>query len=273
MSFRRVLFSVLFLGGVLWPTLGRAEDFSFTRAVEGRSAANINVSRVGGTESGVPGLFSEGPNTLLVHPTRNGGELQFVLEGPPGSTMEFTRVSEDKFFAKVPAGEVFTVDPQDAGFRVQAYDVGGKPLDLPVEVRGLAPDDPRYAEEGARRAAAQRQQAGEALKQERQAREQSQGLIPCTDEPCTLDQLIELAVRIFNWLLALGGIVALLAVIVAGIRYLVGVFSGESGAMAAAKENLTYAIIGLAVLLLAFVIVRTIYVGIFGGTISVPGLN
>lgn len=103
--------------------------------------------------------------------------------------------------------------------------------------------------------------------------EESTGLIPCTNEPCRLDELIELAVRIFNWLLALGGIVALLAVIVAGTRYLIAVFSADSGTMASAKENLTYAIIGLAVLLLAFVIVRTIYVVIFEGKIPVPGLN
>ncbi|TSC71938.1 MAG: hypothetical protein G01um101438_824 [Parcubacteria group bacterium Gr01-1014_38] len=85
-------------------------------------------------------------------------------------------------------------------------------------------------------------------------------LVPCVGaEPCTLEQLKELGRNIFNWLLAIGGAAALLALIVAGIRYLTAVLQGaDSSAIAAAKQSIVYAIIGLVVLLMAYVIVNTI---------------
>lgn len=83
------------------------------------------------------------------------------------------------------------------------------------------------------------------------------GLVPC--DRCTIEDLVRLGVNIFNWLLAIGGAAALLAVIVAGIRYLIAVLQGaDSSAIQAAKQSLTYAITGLVVLLTAVVIVRTV---------------
>lgn len=88
-------------------------------------------------------------------------------------------------------------------------------------------------------------------------------IVPCGvgagAKPCTLQQLVTLGVNIFNWLLAIGGATALLAVIVAGIRYLTAVLQGaDSSAIAGAKQSLTYAIVGLVVMLTAVVIVRTV---------------
>jgi len=90
-------------------------------------------------------------------------------------------------------------------------------------------------------------------------------LVPCVgDQPCMLDELKQLGVNIFNFLLAVGGAAALLAIIVAGLKYITGVLQGaDSAAIGEAKKNLTYAIMGLLVLLLAFVIVHTIVATIF----------
>jgi hypothetical protein len=71
--------------------------------------------------------------------------------------------------------------------------------------------------------------------------------------------LLLLGVNIFNWLLAIGGAAALLALIVAGTRYFIAVFQGaDSSAIAGAKQSVVYAIIGLVVLLTAVVLVRTV---------------
>ncbi len=87
------------------------------------------------------------------------------------------------------------------------------------------------------------------------------GLVQCGqgEKPCTLQELFGLGARIFNWLLATGGAVALLAIIWAGLKYILAVFQGaDSSAIAGAKQSILYALIGLVVLLGAFVIVRTI---------------
>lgn len=83
------------------------------------------------------------------------------------------------------------------------------------------------------------------------------GIVPCIErEPCTLHQLFELGTRIFNWLLATGGAVALLAIIISGIKYILA--ASQAGDVAAAKQSLTYAIIGLVILLMTYAIVNTI---------------
>lgn len=83
--------------------------------------------------------------------------------------------------------------------------------------------------------------------------------MPCQDGPCQLQELMLLGANIFNWLLLIGGAAALLALIVAGTRYLTAVLQGaDSRAIEEAKHSVTYALIGLVVLLAAVVIVRTI---------------
>lgn len=97
------------------------------------------------------------------------------------------------------------------------------------------------------------------------------GLVPC--DRCEIPQLADVAVNIFNWLIKIGGAATVLAMVIAGARYIVAVLQGaDSSAISAAKESLGYAIMGTIILLTAYVIVNTIYRVIFGGTVSVPGL-
>lgn len=88
----------------------------------------------------------------------------------------------------------------------------------------------------------------------------SGGIVPCIGrEPCTLQQLFELGTRIFNWLLATGGAVALLALIWGGMKYILAVFQGaDSKGINDAKQSILYAIIGLVILLMTYAIVNTI---------------
>jgi uncharacterized membrane protein len=83
-------------------------------------------------------------------------------------------------------------------------------------------------------------------------------LVPCQDEPCTLENLKVVVANIFNFLIRVGGAAAVLAVVIAGIRYIVAAFGGESGAIQAAKQSLRFAVAGTLLLLLSYVIVRTI---------------
>lgn len=79
-------------------------------------------------------------------------------------------------------------------------------------------------------------------------------------EPCPVTELNKLVANVFNWLVIIAGAAAVLAVVVAGIHYIVAALGGDSGAIQAAKQNLMYAIVGVLVLLLSYVIVRTILV-------------
>ncbi len=62
--------------------------------------------------------------------------------------------------------------------------------------------------------------------------------------------------NIFNFLLYTGAIAATLAIVIAGFQYVMS--QGDPARNKDAKQKLTYAIIGLGVLLLAYVIVNTI---------------
>lgn len=105
----------------------------------------------------------------------------------------------------------------------------------------------------------------------------SENLVPsdCQKNPCPLDRLKEVAENIFNFLIKVGGAAAVLAVVIAGIRYIVAALGGESGAIQAAKQSLLYAIIGTVVLLTAYVIVRTVFTafGVSSTGSTIPGLQ
>lgn len=93
-------------------------------------------------------------------------------------------------------------------------------------------------------------------------------LIPqeCQDTPCPVTAIGTVGQRIQRWLVNIGGAVAVLAVIIAGVRYIVAVFQGaDAGAIAEAKKSLVYAIVGVVVLLIAYVLILTIFRAL-GGT-------
>lgn len=92
-------------------------------------------------------------------------------------------------------------------------------------------------------------------------------LVPerCQTEPCPLSEgssfgpLAEVVANVFNWLVVVGGAASVFAVVIAGTRYIVAVLSGaDSGAIQAAKQSLGLAVLGVFLLLLSYVIVRTI---------------
>jgi len=62
--------------------------------------------------------------------------------------------------------------------------------------------------------------------------------------------------NVLDWLLAIGGAVAVLVLVIGGIRYIVA--AGNEAQIKEAKQTITYALIGLVVIILAWVIVRTI---------------
>lgn len=89
------------------------------------------------------------------------------------------------------------------------------------------------------------------------ARAKGGGLVPCgQDKPCTLEEIKTLGRNIFNFLLGLGAVAAVAAIVVGGFRYMTA--RGDTKALAEAKQTVTWAVIGLIILLLAFVIVNTI---------------
>jgi len=68
--------------------------------------------------------------------------------------------------------------------------------------------------------------------------------------------LVDLARYLYDWILFLGGIAALIALIIGGFRYMTS--TGNPTALADAKDRITSALIGLALLLGSWLILRTI---------------
>lgn len=95
----------------------------------------------------------------------------------------------------------------------------------------------------------------------------AQGLVPCgpagqtvpgqeSQEGCTLKDLFTLIVNIYNYLLGMAGIVAFGFLIYGGVQMLL--FSVDEEKVKSGKSTVTEALIGLAVILLAYVIVNTL---------------
>ncbi|HSX24826.1 MAG TPA: pilin [Candidatus Andersenbacteria bacterium] len=79
-------------------------------------------------------------------------------------------------------------------------------------------------------------------------------------EPCTIDDFFGLFVTIFNWLLGMSAIVAFIFLIYGGIRMFL--YSVDEEHLAAGKKTVIEAVIGLAIILLAYVLVNTLMVAI-----------
>lgn len=73
---------------------------------------------------------------------------------------------------------------------------------------------------------------------------------------------------IVNWLLFAVGVVAVIMLIWGGIKYATS--AGDSNKVTAAKNTILYAIIGLAVAVLAFAIVSFVLTTLNGGTVQGP---
>jgi hypothetical protein len=74
--------------------------------------------------------------------------------------------------------------------------------------------------------------------------------------PDPTDGIKGILVKIVNWLLAIVGLVALIAFIVSGLQYFFA--AGDERSMETAKRNVEYSILGIIVALSGFVIVQAI---------------
>jgi len=77
-----------------------------------------------------------------------------------------------------------------------------------------------------------------------------------TNEPCTINDLFGVFVNIFNFLLGMGAIVAMIFLIYGGIKMFL--YSVDEEQLAAGKKAVIEALIGLAIILLAYVLVNTL---------------
>lgn len=101
------------------------------------------------------------------------------------------------------------------------------------------------------------------------AHAQDSGIVKCgpqgSQKLCELKDLFELLIGIYNFLLGMAGIVALGLLIYGGVQMLL--YSVDEEHVKRGKSTITQALIGLAVILLAYIIVNTLLValGVSGG--------
>ncbi len=77
----------------------------------------------------------------------------------------------------------------------------------------------------------------------------------------------QIIIRIIEILLAIAGLIAVIFLIVGGFRYITA--GGNEEASESAKKTITNAIIGIVIIILAFVIVRVISNALIGGSTQV----
>lgn len=90
---------------------------------------------------------------------------------------------------------------------------------------------------------------------------------PGTDPLPGQNTATEIILRVIQILLAIAGLVAVIFLIVGGFRYITA--GGNEETAEAAKKTITNAIIGIVIIILAFVIVRVISNALIGGSSQV----
>ncbi|MDZ4225381.1 MAG: hypothetical protein U1C49_00885 [Candidatus Andersenbacteria bacterium] len=86
-----------------------------------------------------------------------------------------------------------------------------------------------------------------------------------SSNPCGVEDIIQLLVNIYNTLLGLAGLVAILFIIFGGVRMFYWSFMENApGELEAAKTTVTRAIVGLIIIAVAFLVVNTL-IGMLGG--------
>lgn len=91
------------------------------------------------------------------------------------------------------------------------------------------------------------------------------GLVQCgnqASDPCTVEDFFNIFVIATNILIGLVGLVAIFAIVFSG--YSMVIAAGNTEAITKAKKNLTNAIIGLVLVLLAFILINTILYLVLG---------
>ncbi|MCE9642837.1 MAG: pilin [Candidatus Andersenbacteria bacterium] len=88
---------------------------------------------------------------------------------------------------------------------------------------------------------------------------QDTGLVKCGNpggKPCDINDFFKIFVDIFNYLLGMGAIVAFVFLIYGGIKMFL--YSVDEDNLAAGKKTVIEALIGLAIILLAYVLINTL---------------
>lgn len=88
-----------------------------------------------------------------------------------------------------------------------------------------------------------------------------------TDPVPTDTKITDILIRIIQILLAVAGLIAVIFLIVGGFRYITA--AGNEETAEAAKKTITNAIIGIVVIILAFVIVRVVANAVIGGQTNI----
>lgn len=84
-------------------------------------------------------------------------------------------------------------------------------------------------------------------------------LVPCDGLNCDFNHLFVLLVNIYNFLIGMAAIVALLLIVFSGVKIVIFQFSeSPESELTEAKHGLTRALVGLALVLMAFIIVHTL---------------
>lgn len=82
------------------------------------------------------------------------------------------------------------------------------------------------------------------------------GTVKAVEDVATLDCIGPIVANVVFWLLVFAGIVALVLIIISGIKFITS--GGDQKRVEGARKTLTYAIAGLVLILLSFAIVRFI---------------
>lgn len=104
-------------------------------------------------------------------------------------------------------------------------------------------------------------------------------LVPCSGLNCNVSHFFQLLVNIYDFLLGLAALVAILLIIWSGIKMLTYQFSeNPESDLTEAKHTLTRALTGLALIVGAFLVVRTLLLvlgvtsGFFSGITDIGNL-
>lgn len=82
------------------------------------------------------------------------------------------------------------------------------------------------------------------------------GLVPCDGVNCTIEKILDMGANIYNYLVGMGALIAVGAIIMAGFSYIKS--GGDPSEMKEAKKKVIYAITGLIILGVSVLLVNTV---------------
>ncbi len=99
--------------------------------------------------------------------------------------------------------------------------------------------------------------AGDVSAQDAYAGDGTTGLVPCgTEEPCEICHLMKLVSNIVNWITRMLFIFGIVIITISGLIYIVS--TGNPGLTSLAKNAIKYALIGVLVVLTAWIVITFI---------------